>query len=218
MRLNDGLHTGNGLVRYAVRILRFRREILAAGLCNALLETGNACLGGGVALYAHDADGCDLVPALFLCGFYRSLAAERGQLLIVEADKAENFIRVNRGVDRHNGQVCVCDLSRNGFRLQGSNDHCIAVARAKRGFDHGKLLIISGLRACADDIDRHAQILACFFAAVADILPVFGCQRFENDLDVIILLCGVAAGSLRGAAAAACQCTHQHCAGYQRGK
>ena len=222
MRLNDGLHAGDSLVRNAVRVLRFRREILAACLCDALLEACDARFGRRVALHAHDADGRDLVPALVLRGLDRSLAAHRGEFLVVEADKAEHLVRIDRGVDRHNRQVSTGNLCCNGLRLERRHDHGVAVARAERGFDHGELLVIRGFRARTQNIDRDAQIFAGLLTAVADILPVLGRERFQNDLDMVILICrlpgAVIAARLRSAAAAACKCAHQHRTGNQCGK
>ena len=197
--------------------------VSAASFCNALLKACNACLRGGVALHTHDADGGNLIPALILCCLNSGLAAHCGQLLIVEADKAEHLVRVDGGINRHDWQVGICNLCCNGFRLKRRNHHCITVIRAERGFDHGKLLVICGLRACTQNINSYAQILAGLLAAVADILPVLGCERFQNDLDMVILLCGLvgrvtAVICLCGAAAAACECAHQHCTGHQYSK
>ena len=220
MCLNDGLHAGNSLVRYAVCVLRLGREILAASLGNALLKACNACLRGGVALHTHDADGGNLIPALILCRLNSSLAAHGGQLLVVETDKAEHLVRVDGGINRHDRQVGICNLCCNGFRLKRRNYHCITVVRAERGFDHGKLLVICGFRARAQNVDRNAQIFTGLLAAVADILPVFGCERFQNDLDMVILLCGLVGSvtaviCLCGVAAAACESAHHQRAGYQ---
>ena len=63
MALHDALHAQRCLVRYRISILHLVGKERAACAVNAFLETGAACICGGVTLNTRNISRFDLIPA-----------------------------------------------------------------------------------------------------------------------------------------------------------
>ena len=216
MALHAAFHADGGLVGYCVSVLHLVREEHAACTINAFLETGAACICGGVALYACDVGGFDLIPAGSLCSLDSLFAAACCCVMLADADEGNLLRCVKVGVDREDRHIRAAYERGSHIALQRCDDHCVVLVGMQVGLDHVLLFVVRGLRGCALHIEHRAGLLGSLFRASHHVLGVLVRGGLEHDGDIISAI--AAAFSLRagvagagGRAAAACQHGSHQC-------
>ena len=218
MALHDALHAHGCLVRYRISILYLICEERAASAVNALLETGAACICGGVALYACNISCFNLIPACCLRRLDSFLAAACRCILLADADERNLLRCIKVRVDCENGHIRAAHQRGRHIALKRCDNHGIVLVGVQIGFDHVLLLVIGGFRGRALHVEHCAGLSRRLFRACHHVLGVFVRGGLEHDGNVVIAVAALglraaAAGGTGGRAAAAGQHGSHQCGG-----